>query len=298
MREIDEGASRAWSGEKMGNGMPNENVNRSDAVIEAFGEEWGYYDQGSLSEDERQRIFDDYFHIFPWEDLPGGAVCADIGCGSGRWAMVAAPRVGQLHCVEPSQALEVARRNLGRESNVRFYQAGVDDLPFADDSLDAAYCLGVLHHVPNPEAGIRAISRKLKPGAPFLVYLYYAFDNRPRYYRALWRGSDLIRRTLSRWPFSLRLAASKVIAAVVYWPLARTGWLLSRAGCLSGNWPLAYYRDKSFYTMRTNALDRFGTQLEQRFTQDQIRMMLERAGFGEVWFSDRAPYWSAIARKR
>ncbi|HAD88197.1 MAG TPA: SAM-dependent methyltransferase [Rhodospirillaceae bacterium] len=278
--------------------MSNETPNRSDAVIEGFGEEWGHYDQASLSDRERRKIFDDYFHIFPWDDLPAGAVCADIGCGSGRWAMVAAPRVGQLHCVEPSQALAVARRNLGAAANVQFHQAGVDDLPFEDASLDAAYCLGVLHHVPDPQAGLQAIARKLKPGAPFLVYLYYAFDNRPWHYRALWRASDMVRRALSRWPFFLRLAASKVIAATVYWPLARTGRLLAGLGRLPANWPLAYYRDKSFYTMCTNALDRFGTRLEQRFTRDDIRRMLGRAGFGEVHFSDRAPYWSAITHKR
>lgn len=277
--------------------MSRQDANRSDAVIEAFGDEWSHYDQASLPVHERQRIFDDYFHIFPWRDLAADAVCADIGCGSGRWALVAAPHVGQLHCVEPSPAIEVARRNLASVANVQFHHAGVDDLPFADGSLDAAYCLGVLHHVPDPEAGLRAIAATLKPGAPFLVYLYYAFDNRPWAYRQLWRVSDLIRRAVSCAPFPLRLAVSKVIAAVVYWPLARLGLILSSLGCMPDNWPLAYYRDKSFYTMRTNALDRFGTRLEHRFTQDQIRGMLKNAGFGEVTFSDRAPYWSAVAHK-
>ena len=53
--------------------MSNETPNRSDAVIEGFGEEWGHYDQASLSDRERRKIFDDYFHIFPWDDLPAGA---------------------------------------------------------------------------------------------------------------------------------------------------------------------------------------------------------------------------------
>jgi len=71
----------------------------------------------------------------------------------------------------------------------------------------------------------------------------------------------------------------------------------SRWGRLPVSWPLAYYRDKSFYTMRTDALDRFGTRLEQRFTRDQISGFLSAAGFCQVEFSRHVPYWVAVARK-
>ncbi|MGA8691845.1 MAG: class I SAM-dependent methyltransferase, partial [Methyloceanibacter sp.] len=69
---------------------------------------------------ERQRIFDRYFSIFPWDLLPKqGATGADIGCGSGRWAALVAPRVAKLHLVDASEAaLEVAKRNLCSAPNV------------------------------------------------------------------------------------------------------------------------------------------------------------------------------------
>jgi SAM-dependent methyltransferase len=276
-----------------------EDRNRDEAVIAGFGDEWSRFDQSGLPGVDHERIFADYFAVFPWEDLPPTAEGADIGCGSGRWAKLMARRVGRLHCVDPSpDALSVARRNLGDADNLVFHNRGVGDLPFADASLDFAYSLGVLHHVPDTAAAILTIAAKLKPGAPFLVYLYYAFDNRPVWFRLLWRASDIVRRVVARLPHGPRYAVSQVIAALVYWPLARSGRFLARFGLRPGSWPLAYYQDKAFYVMRTDALDRFGTRLEQRFSRAQITAMLLDAGFSAIRFSDAAPYWCGVGIRR
>ena len=98
-------------------------------------------------------------------------------------------------------------------------------------------------------------------------------------------------------PFIGRLALSSVIACFVYFPVARIGALLDRAGLLPANWPLAFYRDKSFYSMRTDALDRFGTRFEQRFTRAQIESLLRSAGFVDISFGNDAPYWCAVGFK-
>jgi ubiquinone/menaquinone biosynthesis C-methylase UbiE len=210
-----------------------------------------------------------------------------------------APRVRELHLVDASgEALQVAQKNLSSLRNVSFHHASAGDLPFAKQSLDFAYSLGVLHHTPDPEAGLRAIVSTLKPGAPFLMYLYYAFDNRPAWYRWLWRLSDLARRALSRQPQWLKVTMAEMVALSVYWPLARMAGLFARLGAKIENWPLAYYRDRSLYVMRTDALDRLGTRLEHRFTRRQIAEMLDRAGFENVRFSDSLPFWCAVGLKR
>jgi hypothetical protein len=105
------------------------------------------------------------------------------------------------------------------------------------------------------------------------------------------------RQVISRMPFGLRKTVSDMIAAVVYWPLARTARVAEALGASVESWPISYYRDKGFYTMRTDALDRFGTPVEWRFSQAQIRAMLELAGFERVRFSDEPPYWCAIGFK-
>jgi SAM-dependent methyltransferase len=272
--------------------------NYDPRTVEGFGDEWTRFDQTALEGHDAAQIFNSYFHIFPWTRLPAGAIGADVGCGSGRWAKLVAPRVGELHLVDASRAaLRVAETNLRATTNVRFHHCSVEDMPLEDASLDFAYSLGALHHVPDTEAAIRAVAAKLRSGAPLLLYLYYAFDNQPAWYRGLWRVSDLARRVIARCPFPLRLALSEGAAFLVYLPLARSARLVARYRDVPSWWPLAFYRDKSLYVIRTDALDRFGTRLERRFTRPAIREMMERASLTSITFSDRAPYWCAVGYK-
>lgn len=278
----------------------NKELNIDDATVAGFGDEWSRFTQDGDGLDEATRavMYNDYFEIFPWEKISSDANGADIGCGSGRWAQIVAPLVGHLNLIDASaSALSVAQCNLANISNVSFQEASVGSLPIDDGTMDFAYSLGVLHHVPDTAGALREIAKKLKPGAPFLVYLYYAFDNRSSAYRALWRISNGVRRIVSSLPHSLRYPVSQALAALVYWPLARFALVLDRFGMLPANWPLSYYRDKPFYVLRTDALDRFGTRLEKRFTKAEITKMLEDAGFVDIQFSDHAPYWSAVAIK-
>ena len=74
---------------------------------------------------------------------------------------------------------------------------------------------------------------KLKPGAPFLVYLYYALDDRPAWFRAVWRLSDLFRRGISKLPFRVKLSLTSAMAVTLYWPLARVAKAAERWGSMS-----------------------------------------------------------------
>jgi len=270
-------------------------------VAAGFGHEWSTFRQSEseFSPADREAIFRSYFHIFPWDDLPPNPVGIDVGCGSGRWSVMVAPKVGHLHLLDASpEALAVAKANLARLGNVSFHLASVGDIPLDDNSLDFAFSLGVLHHVPDTAAAIRSVVAKLKVGAPFLVYLYYALDNRPWWYRAIWRFSNMFRIVISTLPPAVRLVFSQFIAATVYWPLARFAALVERAGFSPAVIPLESYRHRTFYVMRTDAYDRFCTRLEQRFSRSQIEQMLGSAGLVDIQFSDEVPYWCAIARKR
>ncbi len=209
-----------------------------------------------------------------------------------------APRVGGLHCIDASiDALGVAKTRLAALTNVSFHEASLDTMPLSDDSMDFGYCLGVLHHLPDPAAGLAACVRKLKRGAPMLIYVYYAFDNRPGWFRLLWRATDVLRRAISKAPFALKSVVTELLAAVVYWPLARAARLFERLGCNVANWPLSAYRARTYYVMRTDALDRFGTRLEHRMSRAQIGAMMEQTGLGDIRFSETVPFWCAVGRK-
>ncbi len=272
--------------------------NLDEATVRSFGRQWERFDQSEVPEEALRTMFREYFAIFPWERLPENAVGADVGCGSGRWARFAAERASVLHCVDASEgALSVARRRLSSVRNVVFHRASVDALPIASESLDFAYSLGVLHHLPDTAGAFTAVARTLKRGAPFLVYLYYAFENRPAWYRVLWRVSELGRRTVARLPPATQSFLCDAIALSIYWPLARLARLAEGARLPVASLPLALYRDRDFYSMRTDARDRFGTPLEKRFRAEEIARMMKDAGLAQIRFSDRPPYWCAVGIK-
>jgi hypothetical protein len=88
-----------------------------------------------------------------------------------------------------------------------------------------------------------------------------------------------------------------LIALTIYWPLARLAGLAECIGLPVASFPLSYYRQCSFYTMRTDARDRFGTPLEQRFSRAQISAMCTAAGLVDLQFSPRAPFWCVVGSK-
>ena len=267
-------------------------------TVNSFGDDGGRFNQEKLDPVEANQIFDSYFAIFPWDQLPVQPIGFDMGCGSGRWAKLVAPRVGYLSCIDPSSALEVAKESLSQLDNVSFVSGSVDDQILPKNSQDFGYSLGVLHHVPDTASAIKSCVKMLKPGAPFLLYLYYAFDNRSALFRLIWKCSDVMRRIIYRMPPTIKHIVTDTLAVGVYFPLARFAYVAEKLGLNVGSFPLSFYRRLSFYTMRTDSRDRFGTPLEQRFTRKEIKNLMEEAGLKEVQFSDRAPYWCAVGIKK
>jgi ubiquinone/menaquinone biosynthesis C-methylase UbiE len=267
-------------------------------TVAGFGREWTVFDQSRLDERELAEMFGRYFAAFPWHELPAGARGIDIGCGSGRWARLVADRVGQLVGADASEdAATVARRALDDKPGASVTVAAAGALPIRDAAFDFGYALGVIHHTPEPLVALRDCVRTLAPGAPFLLYVYYALDDRPAWYRGLWRATDLARRAICRLPFPARYWLTQALAVAVYLPCARTARAAERAGVdprRVERIPLSSYRHRSFYVMRNDALDRFGTRMERRFTRTQVRRLLEDAGLDRVEISDSPPRWCAI----
>lgn len=272
--------------------------NVDDRTVAGFGHQWSTYRQDREG-DEMRRLFDRYFSLFPWDRLGPEAVGFDMGCGSGRWARFVSDRVGKLLCVDASaEALEVAKSNLKDRANVEFVVGSVGDRLVPEGSMEFGYSLGVLHHVPDTQGALTSCAKMLKPGAPFLVYLYYSMDNKPGWYRAVWKMSGVLRWFISHLPIALRNVVTESIALIVYWPLARLSRMLDGFGINTKDLPLNDYKDSSFYRMRHNARDRFGTPLEQRFSRKEIEEMMAKAGLENIAFREGPPYWCALGFRK
>jgi len=267
-------------------------------TIKSFGDEWTYFDQSAMKNKEAYKIFKSYFSIFPLEKLSKLSEGFDMGSGSGRWAKFVAPKVGLLNCIDPSIAIEVSKKNLKKFKNIKYYKKSLDKSGLKENSQDFGYSLGVLHHVPNTKLAISSCVKLLKPGAPFLLYIYYSFDNRPAWYKFLWSMSNCIRLLVNKLPKFLKFLISDFIAIIIYYPIARLVLIFERIGFNAKNLPLYFYRSKSFYTMRTDARDRFGTPLEKRFSKKSIYEMMEYSKLEKIKFKSTPPFWVAIGFKK
>jgi ubiquinone/menaquinone biosynthesis C-methylase UbiE len=265
-----------------------------EALIRGFGAEWVKFNV--FTDEELDTVGPELFDL--WPDAAGRPVdtMVDIGCGSGRWTRYLASRVAYVDALDPSEALLEAATVHADLPNVRWTRARAEALPFPDAAFDMALCIGVLHHLKDPVLALREAHRVLRPGALLYFYVYYALEQRGGAYRLLFKASDLLRRVVYRMPDRLKQAVCELIAVLVYGPLVAVVRIAKRLGFR--HWqrlPLAFYHNKSFRIMRNDALDRFGTSHEQRYTQHAISAMLVKAGFTGVRFSDVPPYWHGTA---
>ena len=276
----------------------NLNNNIDNETVISFGNEWNAFQQDQLEKKELEKIFLNYFSIFPLDSINKNSVGFDMGCGSGRWAYFIAPKVKILYCIEPSEkALNIAKKNLVNTTNCIFLNANANNFNIENDSMDFGYSLGVLHHIPDTLSALQNCIRKLKPGAPFLIYLYYNFDNKGLTYYAIWFLSNILRQLISRLPFFLKKIVTDCITFIVYLPLAKLSYLLNKLGFKNISLPLSFYKDKSLYTMRTDSLDRFGTKLEKRFSLKEIKEMMKESGFKNIINNNKEPYWCVVGFK-
>ena len=103
--------------------------------------------------------------------LPRDWTVADLGCGTGNASELLAPIVKHIIAVDQSAPmLKAARKRLGEVGgNVDFRRGELEKLPIADAEVDAAVCILVLHHLPEPAAALREMRRILRPGGVALV---------------------------------------------------------------------------------------------------------------------------------
>jgi len=279
----------------------DENLDQN--VIDGFGHEWAAFD---YAETETAEALDAQFAAYCAPiDLsqfnPETSLAGDFGAGSGRWSSRLAPYFSSVYALEPSDgASTVLKRKFTDNPKIVVLQetVGVNSIPVG--SLDLAMSLGVLHHIPDTALAIKDVARSIKPEGVFLCYLYYNLENKPAYYKLIFKGVNIVRQVISASPQPLRRLSATIIAALVYWPLARLSKVLSKFGRNTANLPLHHYADMPFVMLANDALDRFGTSLEQRFSKAEITQMLGAADFDltTLRFSELEPFWTFAVQKK
>lgn len=276
--------------------------NLDQQVINSFGYEWTNFDYGdSETTDALNAQFKAYCAPIDLSQFsPKTSVAADFGAGSGRWASRLIPFFSLVYALEPSEgATKVLKNKFTDETKIVVLQetVGANTIPF--ESLDLAMSLGVLHHLPDTSLAIKDVSTKIKSGGIFLCYLYYNLENKPTFYKLIFKGANIVRQMISALPHRIKYLVTSTIAGIVYWPLARFSKLMNRFGVNTSNIPLHHYANMPFVMLANDALDRFGTSLEKRFSKAEITEMLYLANFdvSTLKFSDIEPFWTFSVKK-
>jgi SAM-dependent methyltransferase len=267
-------------------------------VVNEFGDEWLKFHEHD--DDLVKKGGEEYFDILTNEMINSKTYVLDIGCGTGRWTKYLAAKVGFIEAIDPSDAIFAADKLLDKIENVRLSKASIETLPFADGTFDFVMSIGVLHHIPNTKQALIDCVKKVKKGGYFFVYLYYNLDRRGTFYKSLFHASDLIRKTVSRLPGKLKHFVCDILALIIYMPFILLGRFFKSLGFndLAKRMPLHGYQNRSFFMIRNDALDRFGTRLEQRFSKKEIIQMMETAGLTDIIVSPGIPFYHAVGKKK
>ena len=157
-------------------------LNAADPVTRAVAaqyEAWPYPAWTRITLSEPKRLADT---IRALDDdaaaaLPDEAKILIAGCGTGREAAVVAQNYPDaiVTAIDVSEAsLDYGRRRCSELgiAGVRFRKLDLHAAPALNEKFHAVYCSGVLHHLPDPERGLRVLADVLQPGGVMRIMVY------------------------------------------------------------------------------------------------------------------------------
>ena len=155
-----------------------------------FGKQWRYFSKMT------ETFETDLFRYLGQVDgsFFQGKLGLDVGCGFGRHAYYASRLGAEMVGVDFSEAIESAAHTLRESETVHLVQANIYQLPFRPQTFDFIYSVGVLHHLPDPEAGFRALVPLLKPGGTIMIWVYSSTR------RGVNQMLEMVRRVTTRLP--------------------------------------------------------------------------------------------------
>jgi len=213
----------------------------------------------------------------------------DVGCGTGRHLYFAAQYGAEVVGIDLSEAVQVAHTNTVSFFNAHVVQADLYYLPFRTKYFDFIYSFGVLHHLPEPEAGFKELLHFLKPNGHISIYLYnsYLRENKIKYY--LLKIASVLRLITTRLPLKLLYWLCYPLALVIYFFVVLPYRILQflpkgqeMAECL----PFGAYRRYPVGVLHNDLFDRFSAPIENRYTRMEVEKWFERSGLKNVQIAE------------
>jgi SAM-dependent methyltransferase len=242
----------------------------------SFGFQWLTFRDTQLDTEESRRSEADFRRRtgFTPEDLAGKLVL-DVGCGMGRFAEVAVRWGAYVVGIDLSLAEEAASENLkGRTAT--FFQADVFRLPFAPESFDFIYSIGVLHHTPDCEKAFKSLPRLLKPGGRIAIWLYSAYNN-------WYKMSDVYRKVTRRMsPRTIYRLSHIAVPMYGFHQALRAIPLVGKpvSGFLKYLLPMSFNPDPKWRVLDT--LDWYSPWYQSKHTYEEVFRWFEDCGLEDL----------------
>lgn len=187
-----------------------------------FGMQWNHFAKTQLDSHSGHTISESRFwRATGWTPAEmAGKWVLDVGCGSGRFAEIALRAGAYVVALDYSSAVDACYANLNAYSNLYVVQGDIYSLPFAADSFDYVYSLGVLQHTPDVRSAFAALPPMVKPGGRICVDYYW------KRLRTMMHSKYLLR------PLTRRIAQPRLFAL-----LKRTVPAMITASRVLGNTP-------------------------------------------------------------
>lgn len=206
----------------------------------------------------------------------------DAGCGSGSDMLNISQYGARIVGIDLSDALNITKKNVASRKSIYVAQADIYNLPFRDDFFDFVYSLGVLHHLPEPEKGFRALSSKVKRGGFAIVYLYEDFSCRSKPERVLLKAVNSLRVITKRMPKKMLYLLSLVATPLVILTCSIPAFILKKIKLDKFSERIPYRHSLRFDIIASDIYDRFAPPIENRYSRREIEEWFNNAGFSDV----------------
>lgn len=215
----------------------NKNMNDlQSATVERFGFEWRYFrDWGWLTEYPDIPNAEEKFYgglvehtgaafwsksLFQKEDLFAGLLVLDAGCGNGRFTNEVAQTGAEVIGIDLGWGVYSAFEHTRALPNVHIIRGDLFRLPFANETFDRIFSIGVLMHTGNAHAAFDSLVRTLRPNGLILAHVY------GKGIRTYEIADAVLRSITTRLPKKLQMYVARSLAAFARW--LRGGQLRSK----------------------------------------------------------------------
>jgi len=258
-----------------------------------FGMQWNHFRQTQLDSHSGLPISTDRFwQATGWfhESMKGQWVL-DAGCGAGRFAEVALKAGAKVVALDYSSAVDACLANLKHHPNLHVVQGDIYALPFAPETFQFVYSLGVLQHTPDVAKAFSALPPMVQRGGRLCADFYW------KRFRTMMHAKYLFR------PFTKRMPQPKLFGLLERWvpSLLALSQLLGRVPLLgrvlkrivpvadyTGRFPLSEKQLKEWALLDT--FDMLAPTYDNPQSAATVRQWFDEAGLVDV----EVGHWSHL----